>query len=66
MGRLTQFRALGRSWAPTCKEGSIEESCLGIVFESGDSVDIETVENRYESVIFNFPPRDKSIVMEIS
>jgi len=38
---------------------------LSIVFESGDSIDIETVENQYESVIFNFPPQGESFVMEI-
>ena len=38
---------------------------LNIMFESGDSIDIETVESQYESVIFNFPPKDDSFVMEI-
>ncbi len=38
---------------------------LSIVFESGDSIDIETEENQYESVIFDFPPQDGSLVMEI-
>lgn len=38
---------------------------LCIFFESGDSIDIETAENQYESVIFNFPPQGESFVMEI-
>jgi hypothetical protein len=54
LGRQVAKRALLKS--PTL---------LSIVFESGDSIDIETVENRYESVIFNFPPKGKTLVMEI-
>ena len=38
---------------------------LNITFESGDSVDIETVKGQYESVIFTFPPVGESHVMEI-
>ena len=38
---------------------------LSIKFESGDSIDIETAESQYESVIFNFPPQGDSLVMEI-
>lgn len=38
---------------------------LSIEFESGDSIDIETLENEYESVIFNFPPQEGALVMEI-
>jgi hypothetical protein len=38
---------------------------LRIVFESGDSLDVETVESEYESVIITFPPQGESIVMEI-
>jgi|TARA_B100001245_G_scaffold233747_1_gene218074 hypothetical protein len=29
---------------------------LGIRFQSGDILEIETAEHEYESVIFNFPP----------
>jgi hypothetical protein len=38
---------------------------LSIIFDSGDSIDIETAENQYESVIFNFPPQGETFVMEI-
>jgi hypothetical protein len=38
---------------------------LSIVFESGDSIDIETVESQYESVLINFPPQGESYVMKI-
>lgn len=41
------------------------EGLLGIIFESGDSLDIETVEGQYESVVFRFPPHESSLVMEI-
>ena len=41
------------------------ESLLTITFESGDSIDIETSESPYESVIFNFPRQGNSFVMEI-
>ena len=40
-------------------------SLLSITFESGDSIDIETVESSYESVIFNFPPQGDKFVMEV-
>jgi len=55
--------ALGRQLA---KKAVLKNpSLLSIAFESGDFIDIETVESQYESVIFNFPPRDESIIMEI-
>ena len=38
---------------------------LTIEFESGDSIDIETEENEYESVIFDFPIDGNTFVMEI-
>lgn len=38
---------------------------LSIAFDSGDSLDIESVDGPYESVLFNFPPQGKSFVMEI-
>lgn len=37
---------------------------LSIAFQSGDSLEIETAKGPYESVIFKFPPRDGSVVME--
>lgn len=55
--------ALGRQHA--IKAILKNPSLLSIVFEGGDSIDIETVESQYESVIFNFPPKGESIVMEI-
>ena len=55
--------ALGRQLAKTAVLK--HEALLGIVFESGDSLDIETVESQHESVLFRFPPRDNSLVMEI-
>ncbi|OUR65614.1 hypothetical protein A9Q79_01075 [Methylophaga sp. 42_25_T18] len=55
--------ALGRQLA---KKATLKtSSLLSIVFESGDSIDIETAESQYESVLFNFPPQGESIVMEI-
>ena len=55
--------ALGRQLA---KKAMLKtESLLTITFESGDSIDIETSESPYESVIFNFPPQGNSFVMEI-
>ena len=38
---------------------------LKITLKSGDYIEIETVENQYESVIINFPSKDEKIVMEI-
>ena len=38
---------------------------LNIAFESGDTMDIETLESKYESVVFTFSPRDAAIVVEI-
>lgn len=55
--------ALGRQVAKSAKLKS--PNLLSIVFDSGDSVDIETVEGQYESVIFTFPPTENSEVMEI-
>ena len=55
--------ALGRQRAENARLKS--PSVLSIKFESGDSIDIETVESQYESVIFNFPPQGNSLVMEI-
>jgi len=55
--------ALGRQLAKTAVLRN--EALLGIIFESGDSLDIETVEGQYESVIFRFPPKESAIVMEI-
>ena len=54
---------LGRQCAENASLKS--PSVLSIKFESGDSIDIETVESQYESVIFNFPPLGNSLVMEI-
>jgi len=55
--------ALGRQLA---KKAVLKSpALLNIMFEGGDSIDIETVESQYESVIFNFPPKDDSFVMEI-
>jgi hypothetical protein len=55
--------ALGRQLATRAVLKS--PALLSIFFENGDSIDIETAENQYESVIFNFPPQGKSFVMEI-
>jgi hypothetical protein len=55
--------ALGRQRAEKAKLKS--STLLCITFESGDSIDIETAESQYESVIFNFPPQENSLVMEI-
>ena len=55
--------ALGRQLA---KRATLENpALLSIAFQSGDSVEIETVESPYESVVFHFPPQEDSIVMEI-
>ena len=55
--------ALGRQLA---KKALLKnQALLSIVFESGDSIDIETVESQYESVLINFPPQGESFVMEI-
>ncbi|MEZ9595177.1 hypothetical protein AB4298_11080 [Shewanella sp. 10N.261.52.F9] len=55
--------ALGRQLA---KEAVLKSpELLSIRFESGDVLEIETAENQYESVIFNFPPKGESLVMEI-
>jgi hypothetical protein len=55
--------ALGRQLAKTAVLRN--EALLGIIFESGDSLDIETVAGQHESVIFRFPPQENSLVMEI-
>ncbi|NMP04974.1 hypothetical protein HHE94_19945 [Pseudoalteromonas arctica] len=55
--------ALGRQQALSAKLKS--PTLLGIIFRSGDSLDIQTAVGQYESVIFSFPPKGKSIVMEI-
>jgi hypothetical protein len=55
--------ALGRQLAKTAVLRN--EALLGITFESGDSLDIETVEGQYESVVFRFPPQGNSLVIEI-
>jgi hypothetical protein len=55
--------AFGRQQAKSAQLKSPE--ILTINFASGDSIDIETCENQYESVIFNFPPKDGALVMEI-
>jgi len=55
--------ALGRQLA---KKAVLKSpNLLTIIFESGDSIDIETEENQYESVIFDFPPEGDALVMEI-
>ena len=43
----------------------MESNMLRISFDSGDFIDIETVEGQYESVIFNFPSQGENLVMEI-
>ncbi len=55
--------ALGRQLAKKAEMKS--SSILRISFENGDSIEIETVEGQYESVIFNFPPQGEAFVMEI-
>jgi len=55
--------ALGRQVAKEAKLKS--PNLLSIHFESGDSIDIETVEGPYESVVFTFPPKGDSLMMEI-
>lgn len=37
---------------------------LRITLQSGDYIEIETVESQYESVIINFPSKGKEIIME--
>jgi hypothetical protein len=55
--------ALGRQLA---KKAVLKSpKLLTIEFESGDSIDIETEEGQYESVIFDFPPEGEAFVMEI-
>ena len=57
-------------WGALVRQRAVSSSIksplsLTIAFESGDSIEIETVEGLYESVIIKFPPRDGSLVMEI-
>lgn len=54
---------LGRQVA---KSAALKNSTLlSIAFQSGDSVEVETVEGRYESVIFSFASQGHSLTMEI-
>ncbi|KPZ53405.1 hypothetical protein [Pseudoalteromonas sp. P1-25] len=39
-------------------------SLLKITLQSGDYIEIESVESQYESVIINFPSKGKEIIME--
>ncbi len=55
--------ALGRQLA--AKAVLKNPSLLSIVFASGDSLDIETVDGPYESVIFKFPSQGDRLAMEI-
>lgn len=55
--------ALGRQIARTASLKN--PTLLSIAFQSGDSIEIETAEGPYESVIFQFPPQDGCLVMEI-
>ena len=55
--------ALGRQLAKNAVLKS--PKLLTIEFESGDSIDIETEESQYESVIFDFPLKGEAFVMEI-
>lgn len=54
---------LGRQRAINAKLKAV--NLLSVSFESGDSVDIETVVGMYESVIFSFLRKGDSHVMEI-
>ena len=38
---------------------------IRIVFESGDYLEIETVEGKYESVVINLPPAGDEVKMDI-
>lgn len=55
--------ALGRQRAATASLKS--PTLLNITFQSSDLIEIETVVGPYESVVFQFPPREGSIVMEV-
>lgn len=55
--------ALGRQLAQKAVLKS--PNLLTIIFAGGDSIDIETEESQYESVIFDFPPEGDAVVMEI-
>lgn len=57
-------------WGALCRqipEKAVLKSpnVLTIVFISGDSIEIETEEGPYESVIFDFPPQGETLIMEI-
>ena len=54
---------LGRQVAKNAELAS--PTLLRITFDSGDFIELETEEGQYESVIFNFPPKGETIVMEI-
>lgn len=54
---------LGRQLAT--KAALTAPDLLRIEFETDDVLEIETAENQYESVIFNFPPKGETLVMEI-
>ena len=43
----------------------VDPLLLCIEFESGDSISIRTSKCAYESVIFTFPPKEGSVVMEV-
>ncbi len=55
--------ALGRQKAKDIE--LVGQNILRIMFESGDYVDIETVEGQYESVIINLPSDEEQLLMEI-
>jgi len=55
--------ALGRQRVSNIMLAS--RSRLRIVFESGDYLEIETVEGQYESVVINLPPAGEELRMEI-
>jgi len=60
---IAPWGALGRQRAVGTSLNSPD--FLRITFESGDFIDIETCESQYESVLFNFPPKNGGFVMEI-
>jgi hypothetical protein len=55
--------ALGRQLAQ--KATLKNPNLLSIIFKSGDSIDIETRNSQYESVIFTFPPKEEGIVIHV-
>ncbi len=54
---------LGRQRATTSELTS--PSLLKIFLDSGDYIEIETVKSEFESVIFQFPPKNGALVMVI-